>query len=118
MSTRRLQKVAEALRREVSRVMLYEVKDPRIRSITVTRVEPSMDLRTARVYVSLLGDEEIREKTLRILRKARGHIQSLVGEHLGLRYVPILSFSLDSTENRAQKIVKLIEEIAKEELNT
>lgn len=117
MGTHRFKKVTEALRREVSKVILYEVKDPRIRFVTVTKVEPSLDLRTARVYVSFPGDEEIRKKTLRILRKARGHIQSLVGEHLGLRYVPILSFSLDESLNKAQKITKLTEELTKEEGN-
>ncbi len=118
MNARKLEKVAEALRREVSRALLYEVKDPRIRFVTVTSAEPSVDLRTARIYVSIHGDEDIKRKTLGVLEKARGYIQSLVGEHLILRYVPILSFCLEESENRGTRVTKLIEEIAKEEENT
>ncbi|HHT9119427.1 MAG TPA: 30S ribosome-binding factor RbfA [Candidatus Hypogeohydataceae bacterium YC41] len=118
MSTRKLKKVAEALRREIGTAILYKVKDPRIRFVTVTRAEPSLDLRTAKVYVAIRGDEDIKKKTLAILKKARGYIQSLVGEHLSLRYVPILSFCLDESIDRGQRIEKLIEEVTKEEEDT
>lgn len=118
MSTRKLKRVAEALRREIGTAILYKVKDPRIRLVTVTRAEPSVDLRTAKVYVSIRGDQDIKEKTLVTLKKASGYIQSLVGEHLGLRYVPILSFCLDDSMDRGQRVAKLIEEVIKEEKNT
>lgn len=118
MSIRKFQKVAEALRREISKALLYEVKDPRIRFVTVTRAEPSVDLRTARIYVSILGNEDVKKKTLEVLVKARGHIQSLVGEQLSLRYVPILSFCLDDSVNRGLRVARLIEEITREEEST
>lgn len=118
MNTRKFKRVAEALRRETGKALLYEVKDPRIRLVTVTRAEPSIDFRTARIYVSIMGDEDIKKKTLEILGKARGHIQSLVGEHLSLRYVPILSFCLDDSMDRGLRVAKLIDEITREEENT
>ncbi len=62
MSSRKLEKIAEALRREISKVILYEIKDPKIRFVTVTRAEPASNLRTAKVYVSIMGDEDIKKK--------------------------------------------------------
>jgi ribosome-binding factor A len=115
MGSRKLKKVAEALRREIGTAILFKMKDPRVRFVTVTRAEPSMDMRTARIYVSIRGDEDIKKKTLSILKKASGYLQSLVGEHLGLRYVPILSFFLEESTDREQRITRLIEEVTKEE---
>jgi ribosome-binding factor A len=114
MSTRKIEKVAEALRREVGMAILYKVKDPRIRLVTVTRTEPSIDLRTARIYVAIRGDEEVKKKTLSTLKKARGYIQSLVAERLSLKFVPILNFCLDETVDKGQRIARLIEEVTKE----
>jgi ribosome-binding factor A len=95
MSTRRTAKVAEAIRGVVSTTVLFGLKDPRVRHVTVLRVEVSPDLRNARVYVSVMGDEKQQSLSMHGLNSARGFIQSQIADRLQLRYTPILQFVLD-----------------------
>ena len=95
MSLRRIAKVAEALRESVSTTVLFELKDPRARNVTVLRTEVSPDLRSARVFVSVMGDEKAQSLAMHGLRSARGFIQSRIADRLELRYTPILQFVLD-----------------------
>jgi ribosome-binding factor A len=95
MSSRRIAKVAEALRECVSTTVLFELKDPRVQNVTVLRTEVSPDLRSARVYVSVMGDKKAQGLSMHGLRSARGFIQSRIADRLELRYTPILTFILD-----------------------
>ena len=95
MSSRRIAKVAEALRESISMTVLFGLKDPRVKNVTVLRTEVSPDLKAARVYVSVMGDEKTQSLAMHGLRSARGFIQSQIAERLELRYTPILSFVLD-----------------------
>ena len=95
MSSRRIAKVAEALRETISTTVLFGLKDPRVQNVTVLRIEPSPDLRSARVYVSVMGDEKTQALSMHGLRAARGFIQSRIAERLELRYTPVLTFILD-----------------------
>ncbi|MBI3866437.1 MAG: 30S ribosome-binding factor RbfA [Planctomycetia bacterium] len=95
MSSRRIAKVAEALRETISMTVLFGLKDPRVKNVTVLRTEVSPDLKSARVYVSVMGDEKVQALAMHGLRSARGFIQSQIAERLELRYTPILSFVLD-----------------------
>ena len=95
MSSRRIAKVAEALRECVSTTVLFELKDPRVQNVTVLRTEVSPDLKSARVYVSVLGDEKAQALSMHGLRSARGFIQSKIADRLELRYTPVLTFVLD-----------------------
>lgn len=95
MSSRRIAKVAEALRECVSTTILFALKDPRVKNVTVLRTEVSPDLKSARVYVSVMGDEKTQSLAMHGLRSARGYIQSQIADRLELRYTPILSFVLD-----------------------
>jgi ribosome-binding factor A len=95
MSSRRTAKVAEALREIVSTVVLFELKDPRVKNVTVLRTEVAPDLRSARIYVSVMGDEKTQSLSLHGLNSARGFIQSKIAERLDLRYTPVLSFVSD-----------------------
>jgi ribosome-binding factor A len=95
MSSRRTAKVAEALRECVSTTILFALKDPRVKNVTVLRTEVSPDLRSARVYVSVMGDEKEQALSMHGLRSARGFIQSQIADRLELRYTPVLSFILD-----------------------
>ncbi len=95
MSSRRTAKVAEALRECVSTTILFALKDPRVKNVTVLRTEVSPDLRSARVYVSVMGDEKTQALSMHGLRSARGFIQSQIADRLELRYTPVLSFVLD-----------------------
>jgi ribosome-binding factor A len=95
MSSRRIAKVAEALRETISTTVLFRLKDPRVKNVTVLRTEVSPDLKAARVFVSVMGDETAQSLAMHGLRSARGFIQSQIAERLELRYTPILSFVLD-----------------------
>lgn len=95
MSSRRIAKVAEALRETISTTVLFDLKDPRVKNVTVLRIEVSPDLRSARVYVSVMGDEKAQSLCMHGLRSARGFIQAKIAERLELRYTPILHFFLD-----------------------
>jgi ribosome-binding factor A len=95
MSSRRVAKVAEALREIVSTTVLFELKDPRVKNATVLHTDVAPDLKSAKVYVSIMGDEKTQSLSMHGLRSARGFIQSKIAERLDLRYTPVLTFILD-----------------------
>jgi ribosome-binding factor A len=111
MSSRRVAKVAEALREQVSTSILFELKDPRVKYVTVTRVEVSPDLRHAKVHVSVMGDEKTQRLTLHGLDSARGFLQSRIADGLQLRYTPILQFQLDQGVKRSIEASRLLREV-------
>jgi ribosome-binding factor A len=110
MSSRRIAKVAEALRESISTTVLFELKDPRVQNVTVLRIEVSPDLRSARVYVSVMGDEKTQALSMHGLRAARGFIQSRIADRLDLRYTPILSFILDPAVKLSTQASTIIRE--------
>jgi len=111
MSTRRAQKVAEAIREVVSMAILAELKDPRVRDVTVTYVEVSSDLRHAKVHVSVMGDESQQDLSLRGLESAAGFLQAKIAEGVDLRYTPRLKFILDQGVKRSIEISRILDEI-------
>lgn len=114
MSSRRIERLNEAVKQEVSKIILYELKEPQIGFITVTRAEVSPDLRRAKVYVSILGDDAVQQKTMWKLEHAKGFIQAEVGARLKIRYTPILAFYLDESIKKSIHISKLIDEAVKD----
>ena len=113
MSSRRSERLAESVKQEVSKIILYELKDPRISFITVTKVEVTSDLKKAKVYISILGDDSTRKKTLRAIEHAKGFIQAKVGAQLQIRYTPVLTFCLDESVQKSLHISKLIDDAIK-----
>jgi ribosome-binding factor A len=111
MSSRRVAKVAEAVREQVSTSILFELKDPRVKHVTVTRVEVSPDLRNAKVYVSVMGDEKTQRLTIKGLESARGFLQAMIAERVQLRYTPILQFQLDQGVKRSIETSRLLREV-------
>jgi ribosome-binding factor A len=111
MSSRRTAKVAEAVREEVSTTILFGLKDPRVKNVTVTRVEVSSDLKNAKVYVSVMGDEKMQRLSLRGLESARGFLQAKLAERLQIRYTPILRFELDQGIKRSIEASRLLREV-------
>lgn len=111
MSSRRIAKVAEAVREQVSTSILFELKDPRVKYVTVTGVEVSPDLRSAKVHVSVMGDEKTQRLTLRGLESARGFLQARLAERVQLRYTPILHFHLDQGVKRSIETSRLLREV-------
>ena len=96
MSSRRVLKVAQAIREVVSIGILMDIKDPRVKDVTVTFVEVSGDLRLAKVHVSVMGDETKQNLCLRGLQSSRGFLQKKVGNRIDTKYTPQLEFVLDN----------------------
>lgn len=111
MAGQRMRRVNEAVREVLSEAIACGLKDPRIGFVTVVSVETSPDLRSAKVYVSVLGDEEEQEKTLKGLAHCHGYLQSLLAGQLGMKRTPTLSFVLDESIERGMRIEKLLKEI-------
>ena len=95
MNTRRVAKAAEAIRESVSMTILVGLRDPRVKNVTVLRAEVSGDLRSAKVYVSVMGDAKTQSLTMHGLESARGFIQSKVADRLQTKNTPVLKFVLD-----------------------
>ncbi|MEW5933075.1 MAG: 30S ribosome-binding factor RbfA [Bacillota bacterium] len=110
----RRERVAEALREEIS-ALLSELKDPRVGFASITRVEMSPDLRHARVYVSVLGDEARKKATMEGLHSATGFIRSEVGRRVRLFRTPEIAFQLDESLEKGARVLKLMEEVSREE---
>ncbi len=111
MSSRRVEKAAEAIRGVVSMAILAELKDPRVRNVTVTYVEVSADLRHAKVHVSVMGDETQQNLSLRGLQNAAGFLQAKIAERIEIRYTPKLTFILDQGVKRSIAVAKILQEV-------
>jgi ribosome-binding factor A len=107
-----MRRVDEAMRQVLGDALAHELKDPRVGFVTLTDVKTSPDLRHARVYVSVLGDQPAREATLAGLRSAHGFLQGRVAGELRLKRTPELRFELDDTAERAARLERLINEEA------
>ncbi len=112
--SRRTERVAEELREEVARLLAREVKDPRIGFVTVTRAEVTPDLNSARVFVSVLGDESQRRRTLQGLAQATGYIRRAVGQRLRLRLTPELAFVYDEGVEATSRVAELLDQVRPE----
>ena len=115
MTSRRTAKVAEAIRQVVSSAILFELKDPRVKNVTVLYVDVAADLRSAKVYLSILGDEKTEKLTMGGLNSARGWIQSRIADHLNLRHTPILHFVVDYGVKKSIEVSKTLREIQAEQ---
>jgi ribosome-binding factor A len=107
MSADRMRRVNEAMRHVLGDVA-QELKDPRVGFVTVTDVKTSPDLRHARVFVSVLGDEAVQAASLDGLRSAHGFLQAKVASELRLKRTPELTFELDHTAERAARLQELL----------
>ena len=110
MSGERMRRVDVAMRQVLGDALAQELKDPRIGFVTVTDVKTSPDLRHARVYVSVLGDEPAQQATLDGLRSAHGFLQARVAGELRLKRTPELTFELDHTAERAARLEEILHE--------
>ena len=111
MKGKRIDRVNQLLREEISGLLQRELKDPRLGFVTVTDVEVSKDLSTAKVYVSVFGTEEEWRASLAALESAKGFIRNWLKQHLTLRIVPTLSFRPDRSMAHAASIQSLLAEI-------
>jgi ribosome-binding factor A len=111
--TERMRRVNEAVRETLAEA-IGELKDPRIGFVTVTAVKTSSDLRQARVYVSVLGNERKRQKTLEGLESAHGVLQAKIATDLRMKRTPQLAFEYDPTVEEGVRMSRLIDELAPE----
>lgn len=113
-SERRVQRVNQLLREELSRLIRREMKDPRVELVTVTGVEVSGDLRHATVHVRTLRNDPPVEEAIEGLRGAEGFLRGKLGRELRIRRIPELTFEADRTLERARRIEALLDEVADE----
>lgn len=114
--SRRTERVNELLRQEISRLLALQIKDPRLDGvITITRVAASSDLRNARVFLSAMGDQETQQKALAGIRSAATFIRRELRSRVSLRYIPFLSYDLDSAQQEANYILDIMDGIRNNE---
>ncbi|AST92017.1 MULTISPECIES: 30S ribosome-binding factor RbfA [Sutcliffiella] len=109
--TLRANRVGEQMKKELSDIIGRKIKDPRVGFVTVTDVEVTGDLQQAKVFISVLGDEEKRQDTLIGLAKAKGFIRSEIGKRIRLRKTPELFFEFDESVDYGNRIESLLQEI-------
>ena len=109
MTGGRMRRVDEAMREVLGGAITSELKDPRVGFVTVTAVETAPDLRRARVFVSVLGTDAERRRTLDALHNAHGYLQRRVAGELRLRHTPTLEFAYDDSSERSLRIAELLE---------
>jgi ribosome-binding factor A len=110
MKPHRLARVAEVIREVASETILFELRDPRVKGVTVTRSEVSGDLQHAKVYVSVMGTPGEQQLCLHGLRHAAGFIQSKLANRLKTRFTPVINFVLDQGVKKSIEVSRLINE--------
>jgi ribosome-binding factor A len=110
MPTARMRRVNEAILEVLGDAIATELKDPRIGFVTVTGVDTSPDLRSARVFVSVLGPAAERERTLQGLRSSHGFLQGKIASAMRLKRTPTLTFHYDESVDRGARITRLLGE--------
>jgi ribosome-binding factor A len=116
MNNKRINRISEEIRKVVSELITREIKDPRVNPMTsVTKVQVTNDLSYANIYVSVLGDKEVKEDTLKGLKSAKGFIRKEIGNRIDLRHAPEPVFHLDESIEHSLYISKLIEKVNRED---
>jgi ribosome-binding factor A len=109
--SRRLLKAAEAIRGVVSMAILTELRDPRVKNVTVVGVEVLPDMKSAKVYVSIMGSEKEQQLSLSGLQNAAGFLQKKIAERIETRYTPRLAFVLDKGVKNSLEINRILREV-------
>ncbi|HMV49956.1 MAG TPA: 30S ribosome-binding factor RbfA [Blastocatellia bacterium] len=107
-------RLAQELKSEISSIITRELPHHRLGFITITEVKVSPDLRYARVFISVLGSAEDRQRTLNILKEEKAFIRQLIGRRFRLRHTPELTFIYDETVENADHMMRLMDDIKKE----
>jgi ribosome-binding factor A len=108
--SRRTLKAAEAIRQIVGMAILTEIQDPRVKDVTVVRVEVSGDMQTAKVYVSVMGDETKQNLCLKGLKSCAGFLQAKIAKRIETRYVPHITFVLDQGVKNQLLVSKILDD--------
>lgn len=108
--SRRLNRVQEACKEELSKIIQREIKDPRVGFVTITEVKVTADLRHARVFVSIMGNDEEVARSRAGLESARGYMRAHLGKHLRLKYLPEIEFVHERVAEEALRLSRIMEE--------
>jgi ribosome-binding factor A len=111
MTSRRLLKAAEAIREVVSMAILTQVRDPRVKNVTVTGVDVAPDMKSAKVRVTIMGDEKQQGLGLRGLQHSAGFLQSVIAEKIDTRYTPRLTFEIDKGVLHSFEVARILKEV-------
>jgi ribosome-binding factor A len=111
MPSRRLLKAAEAIREVVSMAILTELRDPRVQGVTVIGVEMAPDMKSAKVSVSVMGDEKRQQLSLNGLQNSAGFLQKKIAEEIDMRYTPRLTFTLDKGVKNSLEVARILAEV-------
>ena len=114
MSSRRLLKAGEAIREVVSMAILTELRDPRVKNVTVIGVEVAPDMREAKILVSIMGSESQQATSLRGLKNSAGFLQSKIAERIDTRYTPKLTFVADEGVKKSLALAQILDQLALE----
>lgn len=109
--TTRQERINGLLKTEISDIIMREIKDPRVGFVTITGADVSRDLRHAKVYVSVYGDEKQKEESLAVLQKAAGYIRGEFGRRAFLKIIPEISFKLDTAVEHGARIFELLQQV-------
>ena len=115
MAKHRASRLGETLKEEISLMIREDLKDPRIGFVTVTSVEVADDLGHAKVFISVLGDEQTSKDSMEALKRASGYVRSEIGKRIRLRHVPEIVFKYDSSIQHGAHIAELLREVHTEE---
>jgi len=107
----RTRRVAEQIKKEVSQILLEEVKDPRLGFVTITTVEVSADLRHVKIFFSYYGSEEGKKQSREALESSSGFVRREIGRRIKLRYTPEITFKFDASLEHADKISRLLTQL-------
>ena len=110
MKTHRLARVAEVIREVAATTILFDMRDPRVKNVTVTRAEVAADLQHAKVFVSVMGTEGEQRATMKGLQNAAGFIQSKLADRLLTRFLPVLTFVLDDGPKKSIEVARILAE--------
>lgn len=108
---RRPERLAETLRAEITEIVGYELDDPRLEAVTVTDVRVSPDLRDAKVYVTIQGDEKEIREAMKALHNAENFVRGQVAISLDIHHAPHIHFARDTVEEKAGRIEQILEEL-------
>ena len=111
MASRRVERVSDLIKQQVSNIISNDLKDPRVGFVTVTSVDLSRDLRHAKVYISVMGSDEDRERTMEALNRASGFMRTSLGNRIRIRHIPELLFRYDDSYEYAARIAVVMKEI-------
>lgn len=112
----RSDRVAEEIKKATSEIIANDLKDPRIKGlVTVTAVDVTKDLRNAKIYVSIYGDESVKQESFEGLKSAEQYVRWEVGKRVVLKYLPEITFVLDESIENGFRIFKLLEEVKKQD---